>query len=280
MQYALPSSLNEALNLRGAGDWQVIAGGTDVYPAAVGVSIRSNLLDISQVQGLGGIQATETVWRIGALTTWTQLLQADLPAAFTGLKHAARELGSIQIQNVASIAGNLCNASPAADGVPALLVLDAQVELHSARGKRELALADFVLGNRRTALRPDEIMTAILIPRKYEHVPTHFVKLGARKYLVISIAMVAAQIVLDDEHCISDARIAVGSCSAVACRLLTLEQSLIGLAVTPGLGVSIGPDHLPELIPIDDIRGSADYRLKAAATLVRRAVDTCLARSL
>lgn len=276
MSYALPDTLEDALNLRASGDWQIIAGGTDVYPAAVGVPVRSNLLDISRVQGLDEIHATDTEWRIGALVTWTQLLHSDLPAAFDGLKLAARELGSVQIQNVASIAGNLCNASPAADGVPALLVLDAKVELCSARGQRELSVSEFVLGNRHTALRPDEIVTAILIPRDYEHTQTHFIKLGARKYLVISIAMVAAQIIVDDNHRVVSARIAVGSCSAVACRLQSLERSLIGLTAAADIERAIRAEAMPELSPIDDIRGSADYRLQAAATLVRRTIATCI----
>ncbi len=274
MQYELPSTLDEALDLRASGNWQIIAGGTDVYPATAGMPERSNLLDISHVRELSGIHATEDLWRIGALTTWTQLLQTDLPGAFTALKLAARELGSIQIQNVASIAGNLCNASPAADGIPALLVLDARVELCSAQGTRELSLADFLLGNRRTALRADEIMTAILISRKNENAPTYFSKLGARKYLVISIAMVAAQIVVDENRNITDARIAMGSCSAVARRLRTLERALIGLAIQPELAIPIEAEHLPELDPIDDVRGSAAYRLQAATILVRRAIET------
>ena len=280
MTYELPTTLNEALNLRASGDWQIIAGGTDVYPATVGVPLRTNLLDISQLQDLRDIRSTDTQWRIGASVTWTQLLQTDLPAAFNGLKLAARELGSVQIQNVASIAGNLCNASPAADGVPALLVLDAIVELSSTRGQRELSLAEFILGNRRTALLPDEIMTAILFPRRHEQTRTHFVKLGARKYLVISIAMVAAQIVLDDDQCIASARIAVGSCSAVARRLHTLERTLTGLPNSLDIGQSVSPESMPELTPIDDIRGSADYRLRAATTLVRRAIGACLGGEL
>ncbi len=276
MSYALPDNLEDALNLRASGDWQIIAGGTDIYPAAVGVPVRSNLLDISRVHGLDGIQATDSNWRIGALVTWTQLLQHALPAAFDGLRLAARELGSVQIQNVASIVGNLCNASPAADGVPALLVLDAKVELCSARGTRELCLSEFVLGNRRTALRADEIATAILIPRQHEHTKTHFLKLGGRKYLVISIAMVAAQIVVDDFDRITSARIAVGSCSAVACRLSTLERVLIGLPLGPDIERAINREAMPELHPIDDIRGSADYRVQAAVTLVRRTVASCI----
>ena len=134
MRYALPSTLPEALALRAAGDWQILAGGTDFYPALVDTPIGADVLDISGLPALGKIERGTGGWRIGALATWTDLLAADLPPAFDALILAAREIGSLQIQNAASIAGNLCNASPAADGVPPLLILDARVELQSARG--------------------------------------------------------------------------------------------------------------------------------------------------
>src|SRR5690606_35270448 len=123
------------------------------------------------------------------------------------------------IQNMASVAGNLCNASPAADGVPGLLVLDAEVELRSASATRTLALGDFILGNRKTALRPDEMVTAIRVPKTSTDGASAFEKLGARRYLVISIAMAAVRVVADDDGRVSSAAIAVGSCSAVAQRL-------------------------------------------------------------
>ena len=105
---------------------------------------------------------------IGARTTWTDLVRHPLPPAFDALKQAAREVGSVQIQNVASVAGNLCNASPAADGVPPLLALDAEVELRSARRARAcLPLGDFILGNRRTALQAGELVTAIRDTRRH-----------------------------------------------------------------------------------------------------------------
>ncbi len=175
---------------------------------------------------------------IGARTTWTDVLRADLPPAFDALKQAAREVGSIQIQNCGTVAGNLCNASPAADGVPPLLTLDAEVELRSKRGTRLVSLGDFVLGNRQTALARDELVSAIRIPKAATAGTSAFLKLGARKYLVISIVMVAARLVADAEGKVLSAAVAVGSCSAVAQRLKSLEHALVGLPFGPALGRS------------------------------------------
>lgn len=275
MQYEIPSTLAEALAIRATDEWQIIAGGTDVYPANVGAPPLSKMLDISRIGDLCGIEQSANAWRIGALTTWTQLLETELPAAFNALKLAAREVGSVQIQNVATIAGNLCNASPAADGVPPLLILDARVELSAATGSRELPLTEFLLGNRHTAMRADEMMTAIVIPRDTDPAPTHFLKLGSRKYLVISIAMAAAQLAVDNGR-ISDPRIAVGACSAVAQRLSELERALTGLPADTDLGAVITDDRLSGLSPIDDIRAGGDYRRDAAVTLVQRLVQHCL----
>jgi CO/xanthine dehydrogenase FAD-binding subunit len=124
----------------------------------------------------------------------------------------------VQIQNSGTVAGNLCNASPAADGVPPLLALDASVELASVAGTRRLKLDDFILGPRRTARRADELLAAILIPKPRAAAHSHFLKLGARRYLVISIAMVAAAIE-SERGKITTARVAVGACGPVAQRL-------------------------------------------------------------
>lgn len=279
MRYALPSTLSEALALRAAGHWQILAGGTDFYPALVDAPIGADVLDISGLTALDKIEHDPDSWRIGALATWTDLLAADLPPAFDALKLAAHEIGSLQIQNAASIAGNLCNASPAADGVPPLLILDARVELQSARGLREIALEDFILGNRQTVLQADEIMTAIVIPHERCTGASHFIKLGARKYLVISIAMVAALLELDPGGAIKAARLAVGSCSAAACRLHALEDALHGLSAPTAMVAAIDAADFTELSPIDDIRASRAYRDTAALELVKRAVLTSYAQA-
>jgi len=230
-----PRSLSEAVDALATPRIQILAGGTDFYPALRDRQLSDPVLDITAVKELSGIRQEPGEFRIAGGTTWTELVATPLPRCFDALKAAAREVGSIQIQNRGTIAGNLCNASPAADGVPPLLALDAEIELMSRAGTRRLKLGDFITGNRKTERRPDELVSAILVPRTIEG-PSVFLKLGARRYLVISIAMVAAILERDDQGRIAQARVAVGSCSAVARRLPELEKALLGAAMKRGVG--------------------------------------------
>ncbi len=270
--YAQPTSLEEAVTLLGDGGWTVLAGGTDVYPALGEDPVATPLLDLSRLAGLRGITKREDgSIRIGALTTWTDLVRADLPPAFNALKQASREVGSVQIQNRASLAGNLCNASPAADGVPPLLVLDASVELASRSGIRSMKLAEFIQGNRKTARDSTELMTFIDVPASSSGGFSAFFKLGSRRYLVISIAMVAARLAVGEAGRISSAAVAVGACSAVAQRLAKLEAALCGQPLEAAAGLA-DASHLDTLSPIDDVRAPAAYRMEAALEGVRRAL--------
>jgi CO/xanthine dehydrogenase FAD-binding subunit len=267
--YARPSRLSEALRILARTPRPVLAGGTDFYPSRVARALPAEVLDITALRELRGIAAKRGHWRIGAATTWSEVIAAKLPSLFDGLKLAAREVGGEQIQNTGSVAGNLCNASPAADGVPALLALDATVELGSAKGVRQLPLHEFILGPRRTALRPGELVTAVLVPKPDTAAASHFLKLGARKYLVISIVMASAVI----EHRsgkVVNARVAVGSCSPVARRLPALEAELKGKRFDASLADWVNPAQLAVLEPIADVRASAEYRKQAALELVRR----------
>jgi CO/xanthine dehydrogenase FAD-binding subunit len=216
--------------------------------------------------------------RIGGLTTWSEVIRAPLPRCFDALKAAAKEVGSVQIQNRGTVAGNLCNASPAADGVPPLLALDAEVEMASSAGRRRLSLAQFLVGNRKTLRRADEILAAVLVPRRLENAASVFMKLGARRYLVISISMVAVVLLADEAGRVAEARVAVGSCSAKAQRLQDLEADLVGLLATAGIGGAVTADHLKNLSPIDDVRATAAYRQDASLTLVKRALEACVGR--
>ncbi len=260
--YSRPETLGAALDHMAEGGWSVLAGGTDFYPLRVGKPLNDPILDISAISELRGVTRTDAGWTIGALTTWTDIVRADLPASFDSLKLAAREVGSIQIQNAGTVAGNLCNASPAADGVPPLLTLGAEVELASVEDTRRIALADFIQGNRRTDMRPGELVTAIHVPASAGEGRSTFLKLGARKYLVISIVMVAARLADDD------AAVSVGSCSAVAQRLPALERDITGGWTSVDAVTAV---HRAPIAPIDDIRADAGYRREAAAELVKRA---------
>lgn len=271
-RYVRPTAVSEAVAALATGDLTVLAGGTDFYPARVGKPLDDDVLDISAIEELRGISDVGAHWRIGATTTWTDLIEDELPPCFDGLKLAAREVGGMQVQNMGTVAGNICNASPAADGVPPLLTLDARLELSGPAGVTELPLTDFITGNRRTRRRPDQLVTAIIVPKPGAGARGHFLKLGSRRYLVISIVMVAGLIGLDADRRVTTARIAVGSCSEVACRLFDLEDSLFGQSVDIPVENLISATHFETLAPIDDCRGTADYRRDAALTLVRRLV--------
>src|SRR5262245_4664864 len=271
--YYRPDTIAEALALRAGGDLVVLSGGTDVYPAKAaragwGDMEHKDVLDISALCGLRGIREEEAYWRLGALTTWSDLIEADLPPLFAGYQLAAREIGGVQIQNYGTLVGNICTASPAGDGAPNLLALEAKVELKSLGGTRLLEMAAFIDGYRRTACRDDEIVTAILVPKRGRGAHGHFLKLGARQYLVISIVMVAGVIETDAAGNVVACTLAVGACSAVPQRLSALEARLIGVPLAEAGGL-LAAEHLGALSPIDDIRASAAYRRAAALALMR-----------
>ena len=274
MRYFLPESVAEATAGLTEQNYQIIAGGTDFYPARADRPVRDDVLDISGLAELRGIKVELGQTRIGALATWSDVARADLPAKSRGLQLASLEVGALQIQNAATIVGNLCNASPAADGVPPLLTLNAQIEISAATGQRLMGLSDFILGNRRTVLASDEMVTAILIPDDAPGANSHFLKLGSRKYLVISFVMVATLLEADDNGLIRQARVSVGACSEVARRMDRLENDLIGQPLSQA-GEIATADHLTDLQPISDIRASADYRLDAALEYIRRSLTAC-----
>jgi CO/xanthine dehydrogenase FAD-binding subunit len=233
------------------------------------------VLDLTGIAGLCGVTLGQDL-RIGAATSWADIASASLPPALLALQQAARVVGGRQVQVAGTLGGNLCNASPAADGVPALLVLDAEVELQSLAGPRRMALAEFLLGPRRTALQQGEVLSAVIVPRSALAGQSAFVKLGARSHLVISIAMAAARIVVDGNR-VAAAAVAVGACSAVARRLPALEAALIGVPAAEAAQRVRAAEVEAVLSPIDDVRATASYRAVAAVELVRRAVAEALA---
>lgn len=269
----IPVSVEDALARIAKEHLLPFAGGTDIYPSRVGRTGHAAAIDIGMLDELRGVTVGDEV-RIGALTTWTDIMRADLPSGLRALQQAAREVGTVQIQNLGTVAGNLVSASPAADGVPPLLAADARVELRSVDETRELALAEFITGYRATARRTDELVTAIIVPRTSHTRASSFMKLGARRYLVISIASVAAAVAPLSDGRFSEVAIAVGSCSPVARRLRAVETALVGQR--PEALEQALSDVVLELEPIDDVRASAAYRLDAVRVLVRRAIEDAL----
>ncbi len=259
----------------------IIAGATDLYPAqttrnAWGDWSRCAQLDISGLKELRGIADAGDHYRIGALTTWTDLVRAGLPPVFDALTQAARGIGGVQIQNRATLVGNICNASPAADGVPGLLCLNAAVELSSQSSKRTLPLEEFIQGNRETAIRSDEMVTALLIPKPPASARSAFKKLGTRRYLVISIVILAGLLEVDTDGRIRNVRIAIGACSPVAQRMTGIEDMLRGRKCEASLVELVTMEHFESLAPIDDVRADAGYRRCCALELSRRLLATLI----
>lgn len=276
--YFQPGSVAEAVSFLAETNAAILAGGTDFYPALGDRPIARPVLDVARISGIGGIAREGASWRIGAGATWMDLQRLALPRQFDGMIAAARELGSIQIQNAATIAGNICNASPAADGTPCLLTLDAEVEIASPRGMRRAPLDAFVTGPRRTTLGADEMVVAIRVSDLGAAGRSSFVKLGARRYLVISIASVAACFTLGPGGSIAAARIAVGACSPVPMRLPALEDELAGAPADPdALAARVRPGHFAGLSPISDVRGTDEYRRICVIETTRRAIRQALA---
>jgi CO/xanthine dehydrogenase FAD-binding subunit len=275
--YYQPTSLSEALALLASREALPLAGGTDVYPGLANGADPPGLLDITRIDELGsGVIERDADWLIRPLTTWSEIVAASLPPYFAGVKEAALEIGGRQIQSRATLVGNICNASPAADGTVALMSLDAVVLLASATAQRRVPLVDFVIGNRQTARRPDELVVGIEIP-KLETSASAFKKLGARRYLVISIVMAAVTLAVKDRT-ILRAAVAVGSCSARAVRIGGLEQSLRGCRLDQVTGDLAAGEPFAEISPISDIRSSAEYRAHAAREIVAEALHACIAR--
>ncbi|MEI4471579.1 FAD binding domain-containing protein [Frigidibacter sp. MR17.24] len=267
--FARPDCLEAALALRAQAGWRPLAGGTDLFAATRAQRLAGPVLDLTAVDELRGLSPLpDGGLRIGAATPWAEIARAPLPPGLSMLAAAARQVGGRQVQSRGTIGGNLCNASPAADGVPPLLAAGAIVELASARARRRMPLATFLQGPRRTLLGADELMVAIEIPARGLEGGSAFLKLGARAHLVISIVMVAARITCRGDR-ITDAAVAVGACSGTALRLTALEAALAGRHPAEGFDPAL---VTAALSPLDDIRATADYRRTAAAELVARAL--------
>ena len=264
--YHRPASIDAALAAIAERSWTLIAGATDHYPSRGDRLPDEDILDLSRVIS-PAITSRPDHWHIPCTTTWSDLIAADLPPQFDALKQAAAQVGGRQVQNVGTIIGNLCNASPAADGIPCLLALDATVEIAGPHGARRRPVADFLLGPRKTALQHGELVTGLAIPASPAR--ANFQKLGARRFLVISIAMVALNAEFDPQGRIATARLAIGACGPVAIRLPEVEAALIGHLPDP---TRLRPADFAALSPIDDIRAPASYRRAAVLELARRAV--------
>jgi len=265
-----PQNLEDACRLLASDRFRIVAGGTDVFGATTSDRVGP-LLDISRIERLKGIRTDDGCVRIGAAVTWSQLRDADLPPYMASLKQASALIGSLQIQNRGTIGGNICHGSPAADGIPPLLTLDAVVEIISARSRRQLALQQFLQQDAGLRLADDELLEAVRIPLR-PNATSAFIKLGRRNDVTIAVVSAAATIDWSAEGTAQAVNISVGAASRVPARLHRLERRLVGSHYRD-FEPFVGADDIEDLSPISDIRASAQYRLHAAGVLVRRSLQ-------
>jgi len=266
-----PKDLPEALALldREPGVWQPLAGGTDLMVLfEAGKLPHKKFLSIWKLADLKGIQVAPGHVTLGALTTYTQVMAHPiLRQEFPLLCQAAKETGGIATQNRGTLAGNIANASPAADSPPALLVYDAELELISARGSRRVPYHGFHTGYKKMFLRPDELIRSIRLPRARKNWRQYFRKVGTRKAQAISKVCFAAAAALEGEA-IRDIRIVLGSVAPTVLRCVKTEAALRGQRLNSSAIDAAKAELSREIVPIDDMRSTARYRLRVAQNLL------------
>jgi carbon-monoxide dehydrogenase medium subunit len=282
LEYHRPVTLVEAVDLgaRYGADGRFLAGGTDlIIQMRRGKLAPRHLISLSRVPGLSAIEANGVV-RLGACVAHRALerfpgFQGPLQALVEG----AEVVGGHQIRNVATVGGNIANASPAADVVPVLLALDALVTWVGAEGERTLPLENFLVGPGQTARRPGELLTGVTFAMPPARSATAFLKAGRRRAMEISVVCAATQVTLEPggSRCVQ-ARIALGAVAPTTWRARDAERSLEGATLTPAAMREAGRLAAAGCQPISDVRASARYRRILVEALVTRALGRCLAR--
>lgn len=283
LEFRSVSSLGEALGL--LSEWgldaQPLAGGTDVMVQYLRGELRPKLLvHIERLPELAGVETEDGKVKLGALITHRRLARdTRLSRLLPALAQASRTVGGWQIQEVGTIVGNVCNASPAADTVPPLLTAGAVVHLASRAGARSLPLSAFILDRRKTARRPDELVTGVTVEPLPEHSAETYLKVGPRSGMEVALVGLAVRLTFGPDGTVSDARIAVCSVAPVPFRAAEAETVLRGSRLEPDAVAEAGEALRRAARPIDDARATAAYRRKVLGPLLARAVDQCRQRA-
>jgi CO/xanthine dehydrogenase FAD-binding subunit len=262
MEVLTPRTLEEAVRLKSErSDAVPIQGGTDLMVSLNFDAIRPDaILNLNEVEELKGWEVSGPIVRLRASVTYTECMQSPLAELLPALAEAARTVGSPQIRNRGTIGGNLGTASPAGDALPPLLVMSTEVELASVHGRRQLPLDDFLVGPKRNALLPEELILGVRVSTGTPESRETFMKVGPRNAMVIAVASLAMRV--DQEL-----RAAFGSAGPVPTLVRAGRNE-----------VDTFPDRVAEAAsPIDDVRGTAAYRRHALRVLTRRALERCLA---
>jgi xanthine dehydrogenase small subunit len=273
-EYLRPASLQEAVALRSAHpEFQVLAGGTDLLVASRHRQAPAGIIDLFGLSDLTGIAGADGVTSIGATTTYQQILaSSEISKNFPILSEACREIGAAQIQARGTIGGNVANSSPVGDTLPVLLALDATIVAVGSAGERKIPYSQFCTGYRKTALRADELIRSIELPRQKPGAKQVWRKVGTRRAQSISKVMMAA-VGHREGATAAEMRVAFGAMADRPLRIASVEELVVGKSVDAALIKESRSALAKALQPIDDVRSSADYRLEVAQNLVARFLE-------
>jgi CO/xanthine dehydrogenase FAD-binding subunit len=273
-EFLQPASINDALVARSEHpDYEIVAGGTDLYVASKDRAAPTGTIDLFGIPGLCEVEDAESGGvKIGAATTYATLLSDPrIAKSYPVLREACREVGAAQIQARGTIGGNMVTSSPVGDSLPPLLALDAEIEVASKSGSRRLPYADFLSGYRKVDLREGELLVAIHLPAPHPGARQYWRKVGTRRAQSISKVMVAALAHLEN-GVIAGARVALGAVADRTVRAYEAEKAMMGKAPGPATAKAARDALRAEITPIDDLRSTADYRLEVAENIVARFV--------
>ena len=283
LRYEAPELLDAAVALlAGAGGTaRVFAGGTDVIVQLDAELIEPDLLvDIKNIPEVNGIVAEDGGWRVGAAVTAMELLEnSDFAATWPGVIEGVNLIGSMQVKGRATMGGNLCNASPAADSVPALIAAGATATIAGPDGQRDVPVEDVATGPGQTSLANGEIVTSFLFPARPVHSGDAYQRFTPRTEMDIAVVGCGIGLTLDDGGACTAARVALG---AVAERVMLVDEAaatLVGTTVDDAALAALAEAASAACRPIDDKRGTKEFRIKIAAVLARRVAQAALERA-
>jgi len=281
-ELALPESLDDCLRLlaqRGP-ETKLLAGGTDLLPQMKNsVVMPKRVIDLSGVARVKILECDTKGLRIGAAVPARQVEQDPrVREGYAAVAESAALLGSVQVRNLASVGGNICNAAPSADMAPPLIAMEAQAVIAGPKGERRVPLSDFFTGVRKTVVGPDELLVEIFVPAPGLHSGGCYIRHTPRRELDIAVVGVASQVTMANGVC-AKARIALAAVAPTPVRATAAEAALEGKALTPEL-IERAADLAGQAAkPISDQRGSADFRRHLVRVLTRRTLTTALARA-
>jgi len=276
-EYSVPSDLDEAIALLSSPGARVLAGGTDLV-----VQMRErrrevrHVIDVKRLSELNRLeQEADGSIRLGAAMSATALGRHHALREFPAIVQAAQMIGSYQIQNRATLGGNICNAAPSADSVPPLICHGAQAEIAGPAGRRRIALESLFVGPGRTCLSPQEILVSIKLPAPPARSAGSYLRFTPRREMDIAVAGAGAWLHLDDRGNVIDGRVALAAVGPTPLRAARAETCMRGERLTAALVEEAAKLAVHDARPISDTRGSAEYRLELTRTLTRRALLNC-----